>query len=119
MSDWRQIVRDRIGPVHAPHADRRMPLAEAIRRFVQPGMCLNPVSLQARPVAALHELIRQFHGRAPRFTFVSSSLSGNYLQLLGAGLLERAIVSYAGEGYPTPGPSPVVARALAPQETGA
>ena len=116
MSDWRQIVRERIGPVHALHADKRMPLADAIRRFVRPGMCINPVSLQARPVAALHELIRQFHGKDPRFTFVSSSLSGNYLQLLGAGLLERAIVSYAGEGYPTPGPSPVVARAL---ETGA
>lgn len=112
MSDWRQIVRDRIGPVHAPHADKRMALAEAIGRFVRPRMCINPVSLQARPVAALHELIRQFHGQSPRFTFVSSSLSGNYLQLLGAGLLERAIVSYAGEGYPTPGPSPVVARAL-------
>jgi acyl CoA:acetate/3-ketoacid CoA transferase alpha subunit/acyl CoA:acetate/3-ketoacid CoA transferase beta subunit len=89
-----------------------MPLADAIRRFVRPAMCINPVSLQARPVAALHELIRQFHGRDPRFTFVSSSLSGNYLQLVGAGLLERAIVSFAGEGYPTPGPSPVVARAL-------
>lgn len=113
MSDWRSIVRERIGPVHAPHADKRMPLADAIRRFVRPGMVLNPVSLQARPVAALHELIRQFHGKRPRFTFVSSSLSGNYLQLLGAGLLERAIVSFAGEGYPTPGPSPVVARALA------
>ena len=33
--------------------------------------------------------------------------------MLGAGLLRRAIVSFAGEGYPTPGPSPVVTRALA------
>lgn len=115
MSDWRRIAYDRIGPVHGLAADKRMPLAEAIRRFVRPGMVLNPVSLQARPVAALHELIRQFHGRSPRFTFVSSSLSGNYLQLLGAGLLERAIVSFAGEGYPTPGPSPVVARVLEAQ----
>lgn len=113
MRDWRMIVDERIGPVHAPHVDKRMALSDAIRRFVRPGMTINPVSLQARPVAALHELIRQFDGKRPRFTFVSSSLSGNYLQLLGAGLLERAIVSYAGEGYPTPGPSPVVARALA------
>lgn len=112
MIDWRKIVQDRISSVHNPRADKRMALADAIRRFVQPGMCLNPVSLQARPVAALHELIRQFYGRDPRFRFVSSSLSGNYLQLVGTGLLERAIVSYAGEGYPTPGPSPVVARAL-------
>ena len=76
-------------------------------------MKLNPVALQSRPVAALHELIRQFSGSQPDFELVSSSLSGNYLQLVGAGLLRRAVVSFAGEGYPTPGPSPVVARALA------
>ena len=28
-------------------------------------------------------------------------------------IAERAIVSFAGEGYPTPGPSPITARALA------
>ena len=89
-----------------------MHLRDAIDRFVRPGMILNPVSLQARPVAALHELIRRYHGKDPRFTFVSSSLSGNYLQLVAAGILEKAVISFAGEGYPTPGPSPVVARAL-------
>ena len=112
MSDWRRMVEARFETGGVPPVDRRMGLSEAIRRFVEPGMTINPVSLQARPVAALHELIRQFHGRDPRFTFVSSSLSGNYLQLVGAGLLDKAIVSFAGEGYPTPGPSPVVARAL-------
>ncbi|MCP4907425.1 MAG: glutaconate CoA-transferase [bacterium] len=112
MSDWRTLVADRLDSLHSPRIDKCVSLADAIRRFVEPGMTLNPVSLQARPVAALHELIRQFHGRDPRFTFVSSSLSGNYLQLVGAGILEKAVISFAGEGYPTPGPSPVVARAL-------
>ena len=112
MSDWRQALQ-RVGPVVPPAGDKRMPLAEAIRRFVRPGMKLNPVALQSRPVAALHQLIRHFAGSRPDFELVSSSLSGNYLQLVGAGLLRRAVVSFAGEGYPTPGPSPVVARALA------
>jgi acyl CoA:acetate/3-ketoacid CoA transferase alpha subunit len=112
VSSWREQVEGTLGSVRTPAADKRMPLAEAIRRHVRPGMRLNPVSLQSRPVAALHELIRQFHGTSPGFEFISSSLSGNYLQLLGAGLLRRAIVSFAGEGYPTPGPSPVVRRAL-------
>lgn len=112
MSDWKALVRSRFDTLHSPRADKRMSLADAVKRFVEPGMTLNPVSLQARPVAALHELIRQFHGRDPGFTFVSSSLSGNYLQLLGAGILDKVITSFAGEGYPTPGPSPVVARAL-------
>ena len=106
MSDWRAMTRERFDGLHAPLVDKRMSIDEAVRRFVEPGMTLNPVSLQARPVAALHELIRQFHGRKPGFTFVSSSLSGNYLQLVGAGILDKVITSFAGEGYPTPGPEP-------------
>ncbi len=110
--DWREAAR-RLASVRGNAADKRMELAAAIRRFVRPGMLLNPVALQSRPVAWLHTLMREFAGRDPGFDFVMSSLSGNYLQLVGAGLVRRAIVSFAGEGYPTPGPSPVVARALA------
>lgn len=113
MARWRELVATQLGAVHDPVADKRCSLREAIERHVRPGMRLNPVSLQARPVAALHELIRVFGGGEPGFEFISSSLSGNYLQLVGARILRRAIVSFAGEGYPTPGPSPVVARALA------
>ncbi len=113
MSLWRELAFERLASERCVGPDKRMPLSDAVRRFVRPGMKLDAVSLQARPVAALHELIRQFAGRDPGFELISSSLSGNYLQLVGAGLLRRAIVSFAGEGYPTPGPSPVVARALA------
>jgi len=112
VSLWRQAL-ERVAPVAPAAGDKRMSLAEAIERFVRPGMKLNPVALQSRPVAALHALIRHFAGSQPDFEMMSSSLSGNYLQLVGAGLLRRAVVSFAGEGYPTPGPSPVVARALA------
>jgi acyl CoA:acetate/3-ketoacid CoA transferase alpha subunit len=113
MSLWRDIIQGRISKVHESEHDKRMELSEAIARFVRPGMKINPCSLQSRPVAALYELCRQFAGRDPGFEFISSSLSGNYLQLVHLGLLERAIVSFAGEGYPTPGPSPITARALA------
>ncbi len=113
MSLWRDVVERQIAPVHDSGQDKRLPLAEAIRRFVRPGMKINPCSLQSRPVAALYELCRQFAGTHPGFEFISSSLSGNYLQLVHLGLLKRAVVSFAGEGYPTPGPSPIIARALA------
>jgi acyl CoA:acetate/3-ketoacid CoA transferase alpha subunit len=113
MSLWRDIIDRRVSKVHESERDKRMELSEAIHRFVRPGMKINPCSLQSRPVAALYELCRQFAGEAPEFEFISSSLSGNYLQLVHLGLLKRAIVSFAGEGYPTPGPSPVTARALA------
>lgn len=116
MNLWREMIDRRIAAVHDSTQDKRLDLAEAVRRFVRPGMKLNPCSLQSRPVAALHEICRQFAGTRPEFEFVSSSLSGNYLQLVHLGLLKRAVVSFAGEGYPTPGPSPVVARALARRE---
>ena len=116
MSRWRDIVERQIAPVHDSGQDKRLPLAEAIRRHVRPGMKLNPCSLQSRPVAALYELCRQFAGTRPEFEFISSSLSGNYLQLVHLGLLKRAVVSFAGEGYPTPGPSPIIARALSRKE---
>lgn len=113
MSSWRALASGPVAQLRESRRDKRMPPAEAVRRFVRPGQTLNPCSLQTRPVALLHEICRQFAGRDPRFDFVSSSLSGNYLQLLHLGLVRRAIQSYAGEGYPTPGPSPIVARALA------
>ena len=95
MSLWRTLVDERLGTIHQPTADKRTDLRQAIERHVRPGMRLNPVSLQARPVAALHELIRVFGGGDPGFEFISSSLSGNYLQLVGAGL-------GPGVGYPSP-----------------
>lgn len=112
MSLWREIVARRIATIHDSAADKRMDLAEAIRRFVRPGMKINPVTMQARPQAAMYEFCRQFAGTRPGFEFVSSALSGSYLQLAHLGLLRKAVVSFAGEGYPTPGPSPVTRWAL-------
>jgi hypothetical protein len=65
MALWRELVATRLGAVHDPAADRRCSLREAIERHVRPGMRLNAVSLQSRPVAALHELIRVFGGGEP------------------------------------------------------
>ena len=52
MSLWRDIIDRRISKVHESDQDKRMELAEAIRRFVRPRMKINPCSLQSRPVAA-------------------------------------------------------------------
>jgi acyl CoA:acetate/3-ketoacid CoA transferase alpha subunit/acyl CoA:acetate/3-ketoacid CoA transferase beta subunit len=112
LSLWREIVDQRIATLHDSAADKRMDLAQAIRRFVRPGMKINPVTMQARPQAAMYELCRQFAGTRPGFEFISSALSGSYLQLAHLGLLRKAVVSFVGEGYPTPGPSPVTRWAL-------
>lgn len=111
-TSWRERVESRFGALYDIKTDKRMDLAEAVRRFVEPGMSLNPVMMQSRPSAALHEVCRQFAGRDPGFELISSAVSGSYLQLAHLGLLRKAIVSFVGEGYPTPGPSPVTGWAL-------
>jgi acyl CoA:acetate/3-ketoacid CoA transferase alpha subunit/acyl CoA:acetate/3-ketoacid CoA transferase beta subunit len=108
VSLWREIIERKIATLHDSGADKRMDLAQALGRFVRPGMKINPVTMQSRPTAAMYELCRQFAGHAPGFEFISSSLSGSYLQLVHLGLIRKAVVSFAGEGYPTPGPSPVI-----------
>jgi acyl CoA:acetate/3-ketoacid CoA transferase alpha subunit/acyl CoA:acetate/3-ketoacid CoA transferase beta subunit len=111
---WREVLARRFGgPLHASAVDKRLPLAEAVRRFVAPGMRINVAYLQGRPNALVHELARVFRGSDPRFEFYGSSLVSNFAVLVQQKLLRRAIVSFVGEGIPTPGPSPVVQRALA------
>lgn len=112
MSIWRSVLDSRINKLCESTDDKRLPLSAAIKRYVRPGMKLNPCSLQARPCAAVYEIARQFKGTKPNFELMTSSLGGTYLALLHLGLLKKAVVSFAGEGYPTPGPSAVVQRAL-------
>jgi acyl CoA:acetate/3-ketoacid CoA transferase alpha subunit/acyl CoA:acetate/3-ketoacid CoA transferase beta subunit len=114
---WRELLARRFsGPLHASSIDKRLPMGEALRRFVLPGMRLNVAYLQGRPNALVHELARQFRGTDPGFEFYGSSLVSNFAVLVQQRLLRKATVSFVGEGIPTPGPSPAVQRALARSE---
>lgn len=86
-----------------------MPLDAAVRKYIGPGMKIN---FSGRPSAAVYELCRRFRGSRPEFEFISSNLASNMLPLVHLKLLKKAVVSFAGDGYPTPGPSPVIVRAL-------
>jgi acyl CoA:acetate/3-ketoacid CoA transferase alpha subunit/acyl CoA:acetate/3-ketoacid CoA transferase beta subunit len=114
VSAWRDILARRFrGPLRTSGADKRLTLGEAVRRFIAPGMRLNVAYLQSRPNALVHEIARQFAGTDPGFEFYGSSLVSNFAVLVQQKLLRKAIVSFVGEGVPTPGPSPAVQRALA------
>lgn len=112
MALWNDVIAQRIERLHESEEDKRLDLGEAIRRHVRPGMKINPCGVQTRPSAAVYELCRQFRGRDPGWEFISSAMGGTYLMLAHLGLVKKAIVSFAGEGYPTPGPSPIIHRAL-------
>jgi acyl CoA:acetate/3-ketoacid CoA transferase alpha subunit/acyl CoA:acetate/3-ketoacid CoA transferase beta subunit len=113
MTLWRDLVNDRLANLHADPADKLLPMAEAVRKHVRPGMKLNMVALQSRPSALTFELCRAFAGKNPGFEYISSSIGATALATLHLGLFKKIIVSYAGESYPTPGPSKVVQRAIA------
>ncbi len=112
MTNWRDVLDSRVRAVHDDRTDKLMPMADAVRSHVRPGMKLDFVALQSRPSALTFELCRAFAGKDPQFEYISSSIGATALATLHLGLFKKIIVSYAGESYPTPGPSRVVSRAI-------
>lgn len=90
-----------------------MSLAEAVTKFVRPGMSLYFGGSWAFPNAAMFEIIRQFGGRDPLFTLIlSTGGAASAGPFLAAGLARRIIAAFLGDGYPTPGPNPAIQRAI-------
>jgi len=58
-----------------------------------------------------YQLIREFWGKRPNFTIISPIISGSLLALIQGKLMRKAVTSFAGNGYPSPGPNPVVQKA--------
>jgi acyl CoA:acetate/3-ketoacid CoA transferase alpha subunit/acyl CoA:acetate/3-ketoacid CoA transferase beta subunit len=112
MSQWRDVITNSLVPLHDSIEDKRMDLADAVRTFVRPGMKINPVSFQSRPNQILFELCRQFKGQNTEFEYITTSCNNTGLVPVHMGLVKKLVVCFAGESYPTPGPSKVVRRAI-------
>ncbi len=86
-----------------------VPLDEAIRLFVRPGMSLHMAAGLSRPNALAFALARRFWGQEGNFTLITSSPRENVLPLLYGRLVRRLIAPGFGpiHVYPTPGPHPV------------
>jgi acyl CoA:acetate/3-ketoacid CoA transferase alpha subunit/acyl CoA:acetate/3-ketoacid CoA transferase beta subunit len=89
-----------------------MPLGQAVRKFVEPGMALHLGLACTPPLAVIYELVRQFRGKDPQFTLFSLGLTTAYSLLVHAGLLQKITTTFLGDSYPSPGPNPVFQRAL-------
>ena len=96
-----------------PATDKVMPLAEAIRRFVRPRSALHIAYSDARPNAALMEVVRQFNGTSPELVLSTSGLVSVQHALVSRGLVRRVIASFSGENYPAPRPNPIFQQAVA------
>ncbi len=89
-----------------------MPLDEALRRHLQPGMALHLGMACTPPLAIIYELVRQFRDKDPRFTLISLGLTTAFSLLVHTGLVRKAVTTYAGDSYPSPGPNPAFQRAV-------
>ena len=93
-------------------ASKVMPLEASLKKHVGPGMMLHFGYSEGRPMAISNALVRVFAGTDPRFTIVSSGLVANQGSLVTEKLVERLLVSFIGENYPTPAPNPIFQHAI-------
>jgi acyl CoA:acetate/3-ketoacid CoA transferase alpha subunit/acyl CoA:acetate/3-ketoacid CoA transferase beta subunit len=95
-----------------PGTSKVVPLQEAIRDWVRPGDAVHLAYSDARPNAAVMEIIRRFDGTDPGLTLSTSGLVSVQHALISRGLLRKVMTSFAGENYPAPRPSPIFQRAV-------
>lgn len=92
---------------------KQLPLSEAISGFVRPGMTLHLAGGIGGPGAAMAEIIRQFHSKAPAFTVILSTVTGHALSLIHAKLVKKVVCAVCAEISTTARPAKVVQRAYA------
>lgn len=106
------ILESRTG-ADVPAVGKTMALTEAVERFVHPGDVVHVAYSDARPNAALMQLVRRFAGTAPKLSLVTAGLVSVQHSLVELGIVERVTASFVGENYPNARPSPAFARGLA------
>ncbi len=84
-----------------------LPLGEAIRRYIEPGMTLY---VREGSYAPIREIIRQFRNHQPEFTLIMIGCRDYALDLIHCGLVSRVLTARLSESA-TQGVSPVVTKA--------
>lgn len=114
MEDYFQKVIGEFIPLQEQEGKSKvMSPAGAVERFVEPGMILHTGMAPIPPNAAIFELVRRFHDKDPGFTLVSSGLTALHAPLVHTGMVRKAITTFLGDSYPSPGPNPVYQKAYA------
>lgn len=96
-----------------PRADKVMSLAHAVENFVRPGDTIHAAYSDARPNAALMQLLRHFAGTSPRLRLVTAGLVSTQHALVEFGIVDHVSASFVGENCPVAKPNPVFQRAYA------
>lgn len=81
--------------------DKVIPLNVAISSHIKPRYKIH---IPREAGAAANEIVRQFSGKNPRFTIITSVFTGNALNLFFSGMVSRIITSLIAHIYPSPYP---------------
>lgn len=85
-----------------------VPLNEAIARCIKPGMKLH-INPGADANAALREITRQYRGKDPGFTLISSGVTTpDVISLVASGLAKKIFATNCSYTYPAPKPIPLL-----------
>jgi len=88
-----------------------IPLREAVRRYVRPGMTLHFCYASTTCYATMYEVMRQYWQKRPDFTVAALGLLAVAAPFVYGGLAKRLITTYAGDAHPSPGPNPIYQKA--------
>jgi acyl CoA:acetate/3-ketoacid CoA transferase alpha subunit/acyl CoA:acetate/3-ketoacid CoA transferase beta subunit len=109
----KQFLQDKLSLQDSCTTGKVMELSDAVRRFVKPGMSIQFGNGMTTPTSIFFEIARQFWGKNPGFTIIG--ISGNVYNValfVHGKLCHKIILAFNGDGYPYPGPNPILARAL-------
>lgn len=94
-----------------------LPLKEAVRRYLRPGIKLHLAGGIGGPSAAICEIIRQSHGQNPDFILIQSTVAGHALNLLHCKLVKKLIFAAGVEVADSGRPSRVMQKACIEKST--
>jgi acyl CoA:acetate/3-ketoacid CoA transferase alpha subunit/acyl CoA:acetate/3-ketoacid CoA transferase beta subunit len=112
-SDLKQWLQEKMEFPQSAGPGKVMNLFEAVRQFIRPEMSIQLGNGMAVPTAIFFEIARQFWGKNPAFTLIGISGGAYNFALFAYGKLCRKIIAaFTGDGYPFPGPNPIINNAL-------
>lgn len=88
--------------------DKIMGAADAVNRFIKPGMSIHLGITSSIPYGLSYELIRQFYKSKPGFDIITLGAINHVIIMMHLGMVKKLVTTYAGDPYPSPTPNIVV-----------
>jgi acyl CoA:acetate/3-ketoacid CoA transferase alpha subunit/acyl CoA:acetate/3-ketoacid CoA transferase beta subunit len=103
----RKIIKDKLTLPINEGKDKRCTIKEAIQLHVKEKMVLSLSGVGALS----YQLLRDFWNKQPEFTIIVPTIGLQLLAMLKNRFAKKVITSFAGIGYPSPRPCPIVQNA--------